>query len=137
MNQRTEYLIKYSLKVTDMETLPFLLRLGIHGREAEWKRYQSFSFEAVPCDRDCITEDLFYLVLLTLRNGINDLGKSAAISSNWGWNINGVSKLDTLFPEFRSLFEAKGIPIQQSEKQQDTFNGFKLKTVELDKVLEL
>ena len=130
-----ERLWELVLKVTDMETFPFLLRLGIHGNEAKWKRYQSFSFEAAPCDRDCITEDLFYLALLTLRNEINDLGKSAAISSHWGWNINDISELDALFPEFRSLFEAKGIPIQQSEMQKDTLNEFKLETIEIDKVL--
>ena len=61
-----ERLWELVLKVTDMETFPFLLRFGFQGSEAKWKRYQSFSFEAVPCDRDCITEDLFYLVLLTL-----------------------------------------------------------------------
>ena len=59
-----ERLWELVLKVTDMETFPFLLRLGIHGNEAKWKRYQSFSFEAAPCDRDCITEDLFYLPCL-------------------------------------------------------------------------
>ena len=105
------------LKVTDMETFPFLLRLGIQGDDAKWRRYQSFSFEAVPCDRDCITEDLFYLALLTLRNEINDLSKSAALSLEWGWKINGVSELDILFPEFRALFEDQEILIELAENE--------------------
>ena len=84
------------LKVTDMETFPFLLRLGIQGDDAKWRRYQSFSFEAVPCDRECITKDLFYLVLLTLRNEINDLSKLATISSDWGWKIEGVYELSLI-----------------------------------------
>ena len=120
------------LKVTDMETFPFLLRFGFQGSEAKWKRYESFSFEAVPCDRDCITEDLFYLVLLTLRNEINDLSKLAAISSDWGWKIDGVYELDKLFPEFRSLFEGQGIPIELAEKPKNVDEISSLETIELD-----
>ena len=123
------------LKVTDMETFPFLLRLGIQGDDAKWRRYQSFSFEAVPCDRDCITEDLFYLALLTLRNEINDLSKSAALSLEWGWKINGVSELDILFPEFRALFEDQEIPIELAENLKTIDDASSLKTIELDSEL--
>ena len=130
-----EKLWELALKITDIHSFPFLLRLGIQGSEAKWERYQAFSFEAVPCDRDCILEDLFYLSLLTLRNEIDSLGISAALSERWGWRIQSARELDNIFPEFRSLYDKVGVPLEPLLAETATDSGSSLKTVALDKVL--
>ena len=117
-----------------MERFPFLLRFGIHGSEAKWQRYKSFSFEAFPCDRDCISEDIFYLALLTLRNEINDVGKAAAIAKQWGWNIDNASELDALYSEFRTFFEENRIPVQAADAQEVSNSGSQLQTIETKEV---
>lgn len=130
-----EKLWELALKITDTNNFPFLLRLGIQGSEAKWKRYQAFSFAAVPCDRDCISEDLFYLSLLTLRNTIDSLGTSAALSERWGWQIQSPRELDNLFPEFRSLYEKIGIPLGPLAEDRAVANGSSLRAIALDEDL--
>ena len=130
-----EKLWELALKITDNHNFPFLLRLGIQGGEAKWERYQSFSFAAVPCDRDCISEDLFYLSLLTLRNALDSLGTTAALSERWGWQIQSPRELDNLFPEFRSLYEKIGIPLGPLAEDTALANGSSLKAIALDQNL--
>ena len=130
-----EKLWELALKITDNHNFPFLLRLGVQGGEAKWERYQSFSFAAVPCDRDCISEDLFYLSLLTLRNTLDSLGTSAALSERWGWQIQSPRELDNLFPEFRSLYEKIGIPLGPLAEDTVLANGSSLKAIALDQDL--
>ena len=130
-----EKLWELALKITDNHNFPFLLRLGIQGGEAKWERYQSFSVAAVPCDRDCISEDLFYLSLLTLRNAIDSLGTSAALSERWGWQIQSPRELDNLFPEFRSLYEKIGIPLGALAEDRALANGSSLTAIALDQDL--
>ena len=130
-----EKLWELALKITDNHNFPFLLRLGIQGGEAKWERYQSFSFAAVPCDRDCISEDLFYLSLLTLRNALDNLGTTAALSERWGWQIQSPRELDNLFPEFRSLYEKIGIPLGPLAEDTALANGSSLRAIALDQDL--
>ena len=126
---------RLTLKISDMENFPYLLRFGIHGKDAIYSPYQNFTLEAFDCYRECISEDIFYLALMTLRNELNDSGAAAAIASNWGWNVGSTQEFDTKFPEFRKLFNEYGIPVSSQEKKPNVSFGSDLEVITLDKQL--